>query len=285
MKLSTDAGISEADSGAIFDHALTAVLTELAPEGASFQVLATDHKTARLDLRLSVDDAECADCVMPASYLKELIAGSLRQRVDRAYTVTLDDPRTVQDKAATTGALAGNLEVLDPTGSVKTGNPDPGPAAGSLAGKLVLFRVDALWRAWDWTVDEWTLKLAEAGAVVTTWRRFQGLPGDEGRAAQAEYAGLVGKADVVISGLGNCGSCSAWTIKDALTALNVGKPTVAVVTQHFEPLARVLAEDNFRPGLRLHVLPYPLDTRPESEVREIARSSLSGLLKRIGAVA
>lgn len=37
-----------------------------------------------------------------------------------------------------------------------------------------------------------------------------------------------------------------------------------------------------RPGLRLCVLPYPLDTRPEPEVRQIAHDFWPTLLDSLG---
>ena len=50
-----------------------------------------------------------------------------------------------------------------------------------------------------------------------------------------------------------------------------GKTAVVVVTAEFEHLAHTMAANAGRVGLRVHVLPYPLESRPETEVREIAR--------------
>lgn len=61
-----------------------------------------------------------------------------------------------------------------------------------------------------------------------------------------------------------------------------GKAAVAVVTQEFEGLAGTMAANAGRPGLRVHVLPYPLDTRPEEEVRAIAREHYRSLLRTLG---
>ncbi|MEM9175335.1 MAG: hypothetical protein AAGC67_08865 [Myxococcota bacterium] len=69
---------------------------------------------------------------------------------------------------------------------------------------------------------------------------------------------------------------------DAVVALREGKTAVAVVTSEFEALARTMAENAGRSGLRIHVLPYPLDTRPEKEVREIARDHYRPLLRTLG---
>jgi hypothetical protein len=61
-----------------------------------------------------------------------------------------------------------------------------------------------------------------------------------------------------------------------------GRTAVAVVTQEFEALAHTMAANGGRSGLRVHVLPYPLDTRPEEEVRAIARAHYGPLLRSLG---
>ncbi len=64
-----------------------------------------------------------------------------------------------------------------------------------------------------------------------------------------------------------------------------GKAAVVVVTAEFEHLAHTMAANAGRAGLRVHVLPYPLESRPESEVREIARDHWPRLLDTLGAEA
>ena len=61
-----------------------------------------------------------------------------------------------------------------------------------------------------------------------------------------------------------------------------GKTAVVVVTAEFEGLARTMAANAGRAGLRVHVLPYPLESRPEDEVRDIARDHWSRLLETLG---
>jgi hypothetical protein len=265
----------------IDENVVRDVCTQFSQGGMRFDVVRVDDAAGRLDLALGLDGVECLDCVMPADHLTRLISASLTKRLDRAIDVSLRDPRA--DSAAPAATAAGTVTVLDPTATGRGGDMDPGPDLGSLRGKRILFRVDSLWRSWDWTVDEWTKAFTEAGAEVVSWRRWQGIPDSQGAYDQADYEALVGTADAVISGLGNCGSCSAWTIRDALTGLNAGLPTVAVATEHFVPLAGLLAEDGRRPGLRIFQLPYPLDTRPEEEVRGIAKDAFPRVLELIGA--
>jgi hypothetical protein len=62
-------------------------------------------------------------------------------------------------------------------------------------------------------------------------------------------------------------------------------PAVVVVTSVFENLARTAARAHGYPEMRLLVLPHPMESRPEAEVREIARArfaELTALLARDG---
>jgi hypothetical protein len=55
------------------------------------------------------------------------------------------------------------------------------------------------------------------------------------------------------------------------------------VTAEFEHLAHTMAATAGRAALRVHVLPYPLESRPEAEVREIAGEHWPRLLETLGA--
>ena len=254
--------------------------------GMAIRIVSIDKRSGRLELDLEFHDVDCLDCVLPKEHLEHLIASSLSARAGGNVQVVLHDPRSLprqSELAEPRSVQSETIEVFDPTASGSEGNPDPGPDVRDLSGKTVLFRVDPLWRSWDWTVEEWSLLLAKAGARALTWRRWQGIPGEEGRRLQAEYEEQVANADILVSGLANCGSCSAWTIRDALIGLGRGLPTAAVATEHFVPLAKLLALDGNRPGLRIIPLPYPLNTLPEEEVRLIARNSFESLLSILGA--
>jgi hypothetical protein len=68
-----------------------------------------------------------------------------------------------------------------------------------------------------------------------------------------------------------------------VAAASRGKTAVVVVTAEFEALAHTMAANAGRTGLRVHVLPYPLETRPEAEVRAIAADHWPKLLTTLGA--
>ncbi|KJE22595.1 hypothetical protein FF36_03125 [Frankia torreyi] len=266
----------------------------LGSEGGTLALSAVDERTGAVDLSFRLDDADCGDnCALPPDQLRQVVETRLRSALPGLTAVRIDDSRRpvpAGDGVAGDGRVApagpgpSSITVLDPTGGVVPGDADPGPDLGSLRGRRIGVRVDVLWQAWDQTVDEWIAELERAGAIVTTWRRAQGLKGAEGERRQAEYDAFVGGVDAVISGLANCGSCTSWSVKDGLNALNRGLPTVVAATEHFVGLARTLAADNGRPGLRLVELPSSLNTLPEQQVRAHARSSFPALLDAIGAV-
>jgi hypothetical protein len=61
-----------------------------------------------------------------------------------------------------------------------------------------------------------------------------------------------------------------------------GMPAVAIVTGSFEDLAYRMADHNKHPNLHVLVLPYPLEERPENEVRQVAREFYPQLLAMLG---
>ena len=62
----------------------------------------------------------------------------------------------------------------------------------------------------------------------------------------------------------------------------LSKPAVVVVTEEFEAFAHRMAAHAGHPSLRVLVLPYPLEGRPEHEVRQIAADAYPALLQTLG---
>ena len=63
----------------------------------------------------------------------------------------------------------------------------------------------------------------------------------------------------------------------------LGKPAVVVVTAEFDRFATQIATHHGHPSLRKLVLPYPLEGRPEQELRQIATDAFPTLLELVGA--
>ncbi len=172
--------------------------------------------------------------------------------------------------------------VLDPTARRDDDIAHAGPDAGSLIGKRVGFRVDRMWRAWDWISEAWAERFREAGAETLFWRSA-GRSGDEGERCEREYKAFIESIDVAVIGLANCGSCTGWTVRDAITAANAGLPTTAIATANFETFAHEIAARGGRSGLRVHVLPYPLNEQLKEDVLPIGEAHFDGVLRTMGA--
>jgi hypothetical protein len=63
----------------------------------------------------------------------------------------------------------------------------------------------------------------------------------------------------------------------------LGKPAVVVVTAEFEAHARRIAAHHGHPSLSMVVLPYPLEGRPEEEVRQVAADAYGDVISALGA--
>jgi hypothetical protein len=172
--------------------------------------------------------------------------------------------------------------VLDPTAARLDDNASPGPDAGLLAGKRIGFRLDRMWRSWDWISDMWAERLRAAGAEVSFWRSA-GRTGEEGERCEKEYQAFLASIDVAVVGLANCGSCTGWTVRDAITAANSGLPTTAIATKNFEAFAHEIAARGGRSGLRVHVLPYPLNEQRREDVLPVGEQHYLPVLATMGA--
>lgn len=172
--------------------------------------------------------------------------------------------------------------VLDPSARRVDDIAHPGPPLGALHGKTIGFRVDIMWRSWDWISELWAAELEAAGATVRFWRAG-GRTGEEGARMAEGLKEFLGSIDAAIVGLGNCGSCTGWTIHDALAAAATDIPTIAIVTQNFDDLGHNLARRGGRSGLRIHVLPHPLNERARDEVEQVGREHYPRMLEAMDA--
>jgi hypothetical protein len=96
----------------------------------------------------------------------------------------------------------GRTRILDPTAAAPDTEVDPGPDAGSLAGRTVGFRLDRTWRSFEWVVDTWAPRFEAAGASVRMWVAGNRV-GEAGERTRAELDAFVASVDLAVVGLGN----------------------------------------------------------------------------------
>lgn len=69
---------------------------------------------------------------------------------------------------------------------------------------------------------------------------------------------LIKEADLVLTGAADCGSCTAYSVVDAIALEKAGIPAVVVTTTKFKPIAETLSAQFGLPETRLLVLPHPI---------------------------
>lgn len=103
-----------------------------------------------------------------------------------------------------------------------------------------------------------------------------------------ELERLAGTCDAVVVGIGTCGSCSRWVLHDAMELERHKVPTVSLFTKVFEQLARTVRDHEGFPGLRLAILPHPLNPLPDDQICAAANAAvreIAGSLTDAGAAA
>jgi hypothetical protein len=151
-----------------------------------------------------------------------------------------------------------------------------------VAGLTIGIRADRAWRSWQLISEMWAENLRRDGAetIAVETGAQMGRPGSDDRKQIEELAGVT---DCAVVGLGTCGSCTTFTIKDAVVVEDRAKPVVAVVCDEFAVHARNVATHLGHRDLKILVLPYPLEARPAEELRAIAGEFYPKLLELIGA--
>lgn len=64
-------------------------------------------------------------------------------------------------------------------------------------------------------------------------------------------------ADVVLSAIGDCGSCSSCTVRDGIELATRGVATTVLLTEAFVAVSRAMAELCGMPGYPVVVVPHP----------------------------
>ncbi|WES64518.1 UGSC family (seleno)protein [Microbacter sp. GSS18] len=131
------------------------------------------------------------------------------------------------------------------------------------------------------------LLVAEHGAhdvsIVETKQSFS-VPVDDEIVARYQ-----GRCDVVLTGVGDCGSCSAAAVADGINFEKAGLPAAVVLTDAFTTTGRMMAEVQGAPDYEWITTAHPMASLTEDEVRaraaEVLPEIVGALLEQRVAVA
>lgn len=95
---------------------------------------------------------------------------------------------------------------------------------------------------------------------------------------------LTSSFDVIVIGVGDCGSCSAASVADAIALENRGTPTAVIVTDVFEATARAMADLLGAEDFPFIVTPHPIANLTPDDIVErgdaLAQPVISRLVAR-----
>ncbi len=64
-------------------------------DGGDMEVVGVDDAT--VNIRLILEGASCAECVMPRDFLEQIVLDMLKQKIPAVAAVSIDDPRERPD--------------------------------------------------------------------------------------------------------------------------------------------------------------------------------------------
>jgi hypothetical protein len=168
--------------------------------------------------------------------------------------------------------------ILDPTGTVTTSAAKPAapraPRAASLAGKRVGLLINTKQNARPF-LEEVGRLLTERYGVTITQRTKTNFAVPEPEDIIKE---LAAENDVVITGVGDCGSCSAAAAADGVVLEAAGLPTAVIVTTSFRATADAMAALRGAPGYKYATTEHPVAVLEEDQVKARAAAVLDDVV-------
>jgi len=77
---------------------------------------------------------------------------------------------------------------------------------------------------------------------------------------------IAATCDVVLTAIGDCGSCCSCCIRDAIALEDLGLPTAPIITTEFVNETRLTRAAVGMPGLRPVVIDHPVSSITDEEV-------------------
>jgi hypothetical protein len=106
---------------------------------------------------------------------------------------------------------------------------------------------------------------APIGDVETVTKPAAGHPLEDEVAAE-----VAERADLVVAGLGDCGSCSACSLRDAIAFERLGVPATVVITDAFVGHVARFAVTFGLPGYHALVVRHPVSSKDSAQLRGLA---------------
>ena len=172
--------------------------------------------------------------------------------------------------------------ILDPTGSTATATREPqgsrpvrAPRRRNLRGATVGLLVNTKQNAAPFLDEVGRLLLEGHGATATMARTKVNFAAP---APEELIKEMTAGCDVIITGIGDCGSCSASAVADGIVFEAAGLPAAAICSDAFGVTADAMAELRGAPGYRYAITPHPVAVLTPDQVKQRAAQVLDDVM-------
>jgi hypothetical protein len=172
-----------------------------------------------------------------------------------------------------TAKTMGKIELLDPRASLRVVDRPLAGRRAAFTGMRIGFLSNKKANA--------TLLLSEIETLLRAhFGEFEAVYGEKGAAVAAppEIMAELETCAAVLTGMADCGSCTSWSLHDAVTLEDKGIPSVLLCTDEFAPLARAESVAKGMSGLPLAVIPHPLADNRANEVKRKAEAVVAEII-------
>jgi hypothetical protein len=167
--------------------------------------------------------------------------------------------------------------ILDPTGAVKTTARPAAPRAprpASLRGVRVGLLINTKQNARPFLEEVGRLLTEKYGVSVTARTKLNFAVPEPDEVIKE----MAAEADVIITGVGDCGSCSAAAAADGVVFEAVGLPTAVIVTDSFRATTEAMAELRGAPDFEYATTQHPVAVLDGDQVKERAARVLDDVV-------
>jgi hypothetical protein len=159
------------------------------------------------------------------------------------------------------------MELLDPTREAAGAEPAYAERPASLAGLRIGLIENTKFNSDDILKRIGQILVRDHGAASYTLfrKRYSSVP-----AHDEIIRDLVAQCDVMVAGIGDCGSCSSGTVLDGILLEMQNIPSASIITHLFENTGRAMAKQWGMPDYRFLIMQHPIANLPEELLQERA---------------
>ena len=173
--------------------------------------------------------------------------------------------------------------ILDPTGATRLRKKAAAPRAprrASLAGARVGLLINTKQNARPFLEEVGRILKDEHGVASVSQRTKLNFAVPEPEDVIKE---LAADNDIVITGVGDCGSCSAAAAADGVVLEAAGVPVAVIVTESFTATASAMAELRGAPGYQYATTAHPVAVLTDEQVKARAAAVIDDVIKLVTA--